>query len=87
MGSLCVKEYEDGEGRRVSQWDGVVDYDTPPKVAPHASQEYRGNGKHVWEHVVSVTWRLRVPGGWLYTEADRGSTTFVPMPEVVKYKV
>ena len=38
------------------------------------SQEYRGNGKHEWEKVVSKaspdgyhhTQRLRVPGGWLY---------------------
>jgi len=58
------------------------------------SQEYRGNGNHEWEDVHSdfsgSTTRLRVPGGWLYlvlNEKQRFTTTFVPMPDVVKHKV
>jgi hypothetical protein len=62
------------------------------------SQEYRGNGNHKWEDVYggpdSRTTRLRVPGGWLYsvhtnTENDDEllTTTFVPMPAVVKHEV
>jgi hypothetical protein len=52
-------------------------------------QPYKGNGQHEWEIVNSNTWphmrRLRVPGGWLYTNG--ATETFVPMPEVVKHKV
>jgi hypothetical protein len=58
-------------------------------------QDYRGNGEHGWEDVtrgfdIHNTVRLRVPGGWLYKVTHLGSfftTTFVPMPEVVKHKV
>jgi hypothetical protein len=50
-------------------------------------QTYKGNGKHVWEPVVDLTKRLRVPGGWLYTYGCEGAMCFVPMPEVVKHKV
>lgn len=57
-------------------------------------QKYRGNGAHSWELVTesgkgsdqSATYRLRVPGGWLYAD-EGGASTFVPMPEVVKYEV
>lgn len=62
------------------------------------SQEYNGNGNHKWEPVVTTyttgTFRLRVPGGWLYRSAvDIGrdtvlaTETFVPMPAVVKHAV
>jgi hypothetical protein len=34
--------------------------------AQHAPQEYLGNGNHKWERAVGDTFRLRVPGGWLY---------------------
>lgn len=61
-------------------------------------QSYEGNGKHGWEHVVTVdnrprsydeTTRLRVPGGWLYANTvQRGvvtatTMTFVPLPAVL----
>ena len=52
------------------------------------------------EQVSGDLYRLRVPGGWLYFDTykdedsfDRterevsGSTTFVPVPEVVGYKI
>lgn len=61
--------------------------------SPHGKQEYKGNGKHDWEAVVTdaiSTWtlkRLRVPGGWLYRDIFGNSLTFVPVPSVVGYKV
>lgn len=62
--------------------------------APHVSQEYKGNGKHTWELVAETdalcgpykTYRLRVPGGWLYSPSSQ-ATVFVPMPNVVKHAV
>lgn len=56
-------------------------------------QKYLGNRQHDWEKVLvpgstfTPIYRLRVPGGWLYGELGSSSTTFVPMPEVVKHKV
>ena len=60
------------------------------KKRPHGAQEYKGNGEHSWEPVgdhMNYTFRLRVPGGWLYRYAHEGAMTFVPVPEVVGYKV
>jgi hypothetical protein len=79
-----------GHGARLNEWWlGVTDVDpyegTEPRKAPHGKQEYKGNGKHQWEDVASFTKRLRVPGGWLYR--SDGSLAFVPVPEVVGYKV
>lgn len=58
----------------------------------HQDQRYSGNGQHRWEGVVRSNEghgieRLRVLGGYLYRDAKTGSLVFVPMPEVVKYKV
>jgi hypothetical protein len=65
-------------------------YKGEPKKAPHGAQEYRGNGKHAWETVeiddVPFTRRLRVPGGWLYKSGGNG-LVFVPVPDVVGYKI
>ncbi len=71
-----------------------------PRKAPNGPQAYKGNGKHTMEQVSGDLYRLRVPGGWLYFDTykdedsfDRterevsGSTTFVPVPEVVGYKI
>lgn len=76
------------------------------KCRPHGAQEYRGNGSHKWEEVTvdprgaGHTYRLRVPGGWLYrtvaTFPDLGapnddvvapSTVFVPLPAMVGYVI
>jgi hypothetical protein len=62
----------------------------PSRARPHGDQEYLGNGEHEWEEVCvsnndGTTWRLRVPGGWIY-DTPRGSV-FVPMPEVVGYAI
>ena len=69
------------------------------KKRPHGAQEYKGNGKHSWETVVSETTageaivRLRVPGGWLYATQSldnyeiTSTMTFVPVPEAVGYAV
>jgi hypothetical protein len=57
---------------------------------PKGDQQYKGNGKHDWEDVTedSFTRRLRVPGGWLYIDTKYESAlVFVPVPEVVGYKV
>ena len=60
-------------------------------MSEHQTQEYRGNGKHQWEGVISdggfQLMRLRVPGGWLYRDQKTQTVTLVPMPEVVKHKV
>lgn len=64
-------------------------------MSGHVSQEYKGNGNHRVELVVEdgeiVVSRLRVPGGWLYYSHDtltkQHTSTFVPMPDVVKHKV
>jgi hypothetical protein len=67
-------------------------------MSKKADQKYKGNGNHEWEFAALNTYRLRVPGGWLYRyeipgdgasrkEAPVVSTQFVPMPEVVKHKV
>lgn len=57
---------------------------------PHGPQEYRGNGKHAWETAETgdarFTRRLRVPGGWLYKYGEN-TLVFVPLPEVVGYKI
>ncbi len=77
------------------------------KPTPKGAQAYKGNGKHKWELVTADakgaghTYRLRVPGGWLYrtvssfkpfdgeTEGDIAaqSTVFVPVPNAVGYAV
>lgn len=62
----------------------------PAKARPHGPQEYKGNGKHEWENVTPITFRLRVPGGWLYSQENFDgprTTTFVPMPKVVGYDI
>ncbi len=60
-----------------------------PKARPHGKQEYKGNGNHEWEHVPAGSgdnvYRLRVPGGWLYS--DSRSTTFVPLAECIGYAI
>lgn len=63
---------------------------TETKRRPHGPQEYKGNGKHMWEMTTDFTYRLRVPGGWIYrTYSGNGvnSTVFVPMPATVGYAV
>jgi hypothetical protein len=30
------------------------------------TDKYLGNGNHKWERTIGDTFRLRVPGGWLY---------------------
>lgn len=52
-------------------------------------QTYKGNGHHNWEHVSATTWRLRVPGGWIYStgQGETPAMAFVPMPAVVKHEV
>lgn len=71
------------------------------KYRPQGTQEYKGNGNHDWEHVVDFcafsndgppdsTYRLRVPGGWLYRIVDDEGTTgcvFVPVPNIVGYQI
>ena len=75
---------------------GVVKVAKPKK--PHGAQEYKGNGKHTWEKVNKddndffTVVRLRVPGGWLYSEeravdCEASNMVFVPVPSVVGYKV
>lgn len=70
-------------------------------MSKEQEQSYHGNGQHTWEEVCeisngklgSLTTRLRVPGGWLYSVALStadgvlATTVFVPMPEVVKHAV
>jgi hypothetical protein len=66
-------------------------------MSKDSKQDYKGNGAHKWEKVwaneASFTYRLRVPGGWIYRfalkrpERYHQSMVFVPMPEVVKHKV
>jgi hypothetical protein len=64
----------------------LVETKAVAKKRPHGAQEYKGNGKHVWEDVIiGDTVRLRVPGGWLYYTV--GTTTFVPVPQAVGYAV
>lgn len=66
-----------------------------PKKRPHGAQEYKGNGKHSWEKVTSgdltITERLRVPGGWVYRDRSltgyAKTSTFVPVPQAVGYAV
>jgi hypothetical protein len=77
---------------RTSCWyvqdEDLVKIKKTKKKRPHGKQEYKGNGKHTWEEVTDdpvSTYRLRVPGGWLYT-AD-GNVAFVPVPTVVGYEV
>jgi hypothetical protein len=59
------------------------------RAAPNGPQKYRGNGQHTWEPVAEWTTRLRVAGGWLYRHHNALGTAmvFVPVPEVVGYKV
>jgi hypothetical protein len=65
-----------------------------PRKAPKGAQAYKGNGKHSWEQSSDQTYRLRVPGGWLYgTKLDGYGASrvrdivFVPVPQVVGYAV
>lgn len=81
--------------------EGVVPV-TVNRRRPNGPQAYKGNGKHKWELVTEDpkgaghTYRLRVPGGFLYRtvsvdqlvdEPVAQSTVFVPLPEVVGYAV
>jgi hypothetical protein len=60
-------------------------------MSKKSDQKYRGNGEHAWEYVTDNTFRLRVPGGWVYrygTQLDEAvAMTTVVMPTVVKHKV
>lgn len=57
-------------------------------MSQEQSQQYKGNGAHVWECVLPMSIdRLRVPGGWIYRDHRFQNSVFVPMPEVVKHKV
>lgn len=67
-----------------------------PKKSPNGPQAYKGNGKYVWETVVEgdddeeivAILRLRVPGGWLYSDDTTGGPmTFVPTPAIVGYPI
>jgi hypothetical protein len=79
MGALCESDYVD----RTPQ-------PRPSPVRPKGPQAYKGNGGHGWEKVSDQTvnhgstWRLRVPGGFLYLY-NNANPVFVPMPEVVGY--
>lgn len=78
--------------------DGLIEK-VKSKKSPKGSQAYKGNGKHTFEVVVEHdvngerggaargVYRLRVPGGWLYRSHGGHTMTFVPVPEVVGYKV
>lgn len=57
------------------------------RKAPRGAQAYRGNGNHDWEVVAEDTLRLRVPGGWIYSDNTNSSFVFVPMAEVVGYAI
>ena len=57
------------------------------RKAPRGAQAYRGNGEHAWEQVTDDCQRLRVPGGWLYSDESHMSLAFVPVPSVVGYAV
>jgi hypothetical protein len=77
----------------------------PTRKSPKGAQAYKGNGKHKWEEVTvsdaGHTYRLRVPGGWLYRTVSYDyeasevshqavtaqSTVFVPVPDAVGYAV
>jgi hypothetical protein len=50
---------------------------SPPTQPPPSGIE--------WEKVARMTFRLAVPGGWLYRYESQygGSTVFVPDPEVL----
>jgi hypothetical protein len=61
-------------------------FQSPARKAPKGPQAYKGNGKHEWEPVTSVTNRLRVPGGWLYETGD-SAPCFVPVPDVTGYSI
>ena len=66
----------------------VTDKPVTAYASPHGAQEYKGNGKHDWEEVGdSNVRRLRVPGGWLYRIGFTASSVFVPLPDVVGYKI
>lgn len=43
-------------------------------------QKYRGNGNHEWEPAALNTYRLRVPGGWLYRYEVPGTNIYSPGP-------
>jgi len=60
------------------------------KAPPNGKEKYRGNGQHDWEDVVGQTFRLRVPGGWIYDVATNDGTSnsvFVPLPPALGYAV
>lgn len=70
------------------------------RKAPNGPQVYKGNGAHEWElvtlhNMLGRTYRLRVPGGWLYRYVDLSNGTtpitrameLVPAPEAIGYKV
>ncbi len=57
------------------------------KRRPHGPQEYLGNGNHAWEYVADATYRLRVPGGWLYRDDTLPGIAFVPVPNAVGYVI
>ena len=62
----------------------------PKPKTPKGPQAYKGNGKQNWETVTNdlmfSTYRLRVPGGWLYAEGA-GDPVYVPMPDAVGYSI
>jgi hypothetical protein len=81
-----VREFEATFGPDPERTEAPKQVDQVPvkTMNPKASQAYKGNGKHKWEKVVDCTYRLRVPGGWLYETTDEAggcpSAVFVPSP-------
>jgi hypothetical protein len=49
-------------------------------MSKKADQKYKGNGNHEWEFAALNTYRLRVPGGWLYRYEIPGESYYVPPP-------
>ncbi len=56
---------------------------------PRGAQQYKGNGKHEWEYAAYGTYRLRVPGCWIYRAGYEYNTSavFVPSPNAVGYAI
>lgn len=65
-------------------------FDKKKHSPSRAKQSYKGNGKHMWEPVADSIKRIRVPGGWLYSNYTThafGAMVFVPMPGVVNHAI
>jgi hypothetical protein len=48
---------------------------TPPSAEHHAKM---AAAHPQWEEGPMLTWRLKVPGGWLYRYGNSGAMAFVP---------